>query len=820
VIQYQDGNNGPGNFFPSQKLTDAQKKAEFGSIEKWAISVIEYIEKSILNTNSVTGTTLENKKRLAVNLELAEQGKFDMNLVLSLLEPYMDSKEFAKNFPDVPTHYDIVSPRLNLIRGEDINRPFNFVAVDKSVDNISRLQKEKQSLILSITMQMFAEELKRQMEMQRPTPSQDSSGENPVSISLGDLPVPPVDFQGNPITNLEAVEKYISYSYSGVAEKIANDILKYLIQELNLEYEMNYNFLKYLATGSEIFFIGEEGGNPVVRIVDPLLFDCESSTETKFIEDCAWTREIRYLTAPEVYDIFWEELTDKEIKIIEGNKGSIGESYYGGYDFSFFENYAGTSNTIVRVARFEWQSLRKIGIIYNYNVETGGIDKDIVIDGELYPEDAEIKWFWVNERWEGYKIGDSIYKRLRPISNQYTSIDDIFKNQSNYVGIREPYSFLDRIIPYQYMFNVVMHKLKLNLARDKGPAFIMDIAQIPNTDGWSLDKWMGILDTMNVAFINSYNEKEGVRNTFNQFAVVDRSTANSTQHYISILNFIIQFVADITGITKQREGQVSPRETASGIERSVTQSTAITEAWFYTHNEVKRRVLNRLLDVAKKTYKTNKKILFILDDLSKKFIEISEDFKLSELGVYITNSAFDLKLLETLKQVAQIALQQKEITLKDFITASKSQSITEIEEILKAAERYNQQKQQELQRQQGEQQQQLEQMKQQQIQQQLQLQLEFQKELEIIKSNNELKLQQLKNEGSIEVAKINAEGRIYSYRMDLDADANNNNILDVVERDKLNFEREKLMVEKSLKERELHLKEMQLNKNNISKKDE
>ncbi len=51
-------------------------------------------------------------------------------------------------------------------------------------------------------------------------------------------------------------------------------------------------------------------------------------------------------------------------------------------------------------------------------------------------------------------------------------------------------------------------------------------------------------------------------------------------------------MGEIAGVNKQREGQVSNRETLGGIERAVTQSSHITEWWFMKHEDVKKRVLS------------------------------------------------------------------------------------------------------------------------------------------------------------------------------------------------------------------------------------
>jgi hypothetical protein len=58
-------------------------------------------------------------------------------------------------------------------------------------------------------------------------------------------------------------------------------------------------------------------------------------------------------------------------------------------------------------------------------------------------------------------------------------------------------------------------------------------------------------------------------------------------------------MSEVAGITKQREGQISNRETVGGVERSMLQSSHITEWLFVTHEDVKKRVLECFLETAK-----------------------------------------------------------------------------------------------------------------------------------------------------------------------------------------------------------------------------
>lgn len=58
-------------------------------------------------------------------------------------------------------------------------------------------------------------------------------------------------------------------------------------------------------------------------------------------------------------------------------------------------------------------------------------------------------------------------------------------------------------------------------------------------------------------------------------------------------------MSEVVGITKQREGQISNRETVGGVERSTLQSSHITEWLFQIHDDVKRRALECFLETAK-----------------------------------------------------------------------------------------------------------------------------------------------------------------------------------------------------------------------------
>ena len=67
-------------------------------------------------------------------------------------------------------------------------------------------------------------------------------------------------------------------------------------------------------------------------------------------------------------------------------------------------------------------------------------------------------------------------------------------------------------------------------------------------------------------------------------------------------------MSEVVGITRQREGQISNRETVGGVERATLQSSHITEWLFARHDDVKKRALECFLETAKIALKGKKKI--------------------------------------------------------------------------------------------------------------------------------------------------------------------------------------------------------------------
>jgi hypothetical protein len=756
--------------FPRQKLARTKKDKEWG----------------IQNVDFIIG--LSNNHTLSAGYNSFQKKQVNYNLYNSIIDPedftYVTNPYGLKEeFPAKMYNYNIITPKLKLLEGEEIKRPFNFRIVAVNEDAVSEIEEKKKGLVLQYL----------EVELVKALQEQGISIQNP---DTGEQQTP------------EQIQKYANYSLNDMRELTANRLAQYLIKQQNLEFKFNKGFKDSLITSEEFYYVGIENGEPIVEVINPLDYDYDKNPDKDFIEDGQWGSHTKYCTPSEVIDVYGSDLDEDDVASIDsGTTGGSGQTRLGEgpatgplvpitYTRPAFDHTH--RNGYVRVTRVEWKSMRRIGYLTSYDPQT--LEKSETIVDETYvpvKENGEtVEWIWISEVWEGTKIGNGIYTRIRPKTVQYRTIDNPSTCKLGFVGAVNngrnsiPTSLIDLVKHHQYLYNIIMYRMELEIAKAKGKKMVMDIAQIPRSQGMDIDKWMYYFDTVGIAFINSFEEGkgkfQGQTSSFNQFAGIDMTLSQSIGQYISILEKIEDMAAELMGVTRQRLGAITSSETVGGVERSVTQSSHVTEPLFYLHNEVKKNVLTQLIECAKVAYPEGKKINYILDDMGRTILNLDERFINADYGVFVTNSAKEVKSLDDLKSLANQAISSGMITLKEATTIISSESISQVTKIVDQAE------------------QRADQMKQQEQQHELQVQQEALQAEKDRQSELQDRLDQrevLKGNIQKEVAAINAVG--YAK----DTDVNDNGVPDVFETQKLaadmvkhadnfNLDKQKLELEK------------------------
>ena len=633
--------------FPQQKLPLKKKD------EQWQHDCVNYI---IGEGNVVSGGM--QKTRFS-----------ELQTYYDLYNSIFDEKDFKRitnpfkvsdGFPATPQDFNIIRPKVDLLIGEETKRPFNFRVVRTSQDATSDLMDQEKEMLIQYMMSAI---------MGRMSPEEQQQFQQ--QLQNGEI-MPP-----------EEIGKYMRRDYKDVIENTAYHSLMYIREKCGIDNEFIKGWKDGLIAGQEVYYVGVQNGDPYMERVNPVYFSFDQSPDLEFIEDASWCCRKMRLPVAEVYDRYHDKLSEKDLdklnEMLTGRPSNdLGEKdpvdNFNHIQMHIYDNPVFDQKTRhnINVWHCCWKSFKKIKYV-TFQDENG--DAQIEIVDEFYkPVGTEIgiDEDWIVEVWEGYRAGSDLYFGIQPVAYQHVSIDQPDSQKLPYCGAiysntnSKPRSLVSILKPLQYMYIVLWYRLELAIARDKGKVINMDITQIPKSMNITPDRWMHYLSSVGVNFINPYENQWGIPGreggkpaTFNQITSLDLTMSNVIAEYIQLMDKIEQLVGTITGITEQRQGAISTSELVGNVERSVLQSSHITEPLFWVHNQCKKHVLTMLLNTAKGVWEESgkKKLQYVFDNGERAFLTITKQFYYEDMDVFVSDTSKDAENIAKLQQLIQPAMQ-------------------------------------------------------------------------------------------------------------------------------------------------------------------
>lgn len=805
-----DINGNMSNFInlPPQQLPFSKKN------RKWRAAHLDWADsKTFFNYNLVRKSVMHKK----INYDLVN-GKLHMSDLELILNPEQIQAGFV---PERIQHYPIINSKLRVLSGEESKRVFDFKVIVTNANAISEAENAKKK------------ELAQRMQEWVMNTSQ---SEEEASQEL------------------DKINEYFTYEWQDIREVRANALINHYIKEYNVPLLFNQGFMDALTCGEEIYQCDIVGGEPVIERINPLKIRVFKSGYSNRIEDADIIVIEDYWNPGRVIDTYYDVLTKKDMEYIEKIPDHVGQAAvdsmsnvderYGfvnnhmigdeisteGFFWDPLGGYDGINNSLlpfdvagnVRVLRVYWKSRRKIKKVKSYDPVTGEEIYNFYPETYITDRDAgeEEQIFYINEAWEGTKIGTDIYVNMRPRVIQYNRLSNPSRCHFGIVGSiynindNRPFSIVDMMKSYNYLYDVIHDRLNKLIARNWGSLLRLDLAKKPND--WSVEKWMYYAKTMGLAVENSFNEGQigaatgklaGALNNAST-GVVSISDGNQIEQYISLLEFIKMEMSEVVGVTRQREGQIDNRETVGGVERATLQSSHITEWLFSIHDDVRRRTLECFLETAKIALKgRSKKFSYILSDYTQKVMEIDGDeFAEADYGLVVDNGRGTQELNQKLDTLAQAALQNQALTFSTIMKLFNSASLSEKQRLVEKGERELLERQQQAQQQQS------------QIAQQ---ELEQKAQLEQAKMQQEDLLNQRDNNTKLMIARINAESKLLEMENEpkYSQEAKDRLLEQIREFDeRIKLDRERLELDKYKNSQDIRLKEKQINKQSASSK--
>lgn len=805
---------GQVKLLPDQMVSDEVK-----ATDDWQKQNIDAFENIIMFENRQLRPTLYNKfNNYNLKRNVINQADFER-----ILDPHGLG---LNTFPARLEHMGFGNAKIDLLVGEHMNRRFDW-RVSLSNNDESGISAKEQRM-------------------------QDRVREELVQMLQSNMP------EEEAQKRLQRLSDYMNYEWQDIAESGAQKILKYYYKQQDLDTIFNRAFEDALIAGEQIVFTETLNNELFIRKGDPTKIFTIMSAEAIDESGLEALVEVTYQTVSNVLDNFYPYLDSEAIAKLQAFKGispfggTSGWKYptYGPLGEIAIPDDSMTASGIFPVSELErtlfatnidvngnmrivhclWKSKRQVKLLKFFNPETG-LEEEKYVHQKYKPNkllgEEIVKEMWVNEWWRGYKIGYDIYAKVEPVPFLSTTFENISRQeppvtiQIHNTNTSKAQSLMDICKPFDYMLDVLYFKKKHLTSLLTPDLFVFPTSMIP--DGMNMEEFINYVQTTATVPLDPTAEIDSgvmagkaagqVNNTVGA-NILSTGQSGPLNVITELINTTLQSMDQVTGITQQRQGAIQNRELVGNVERSVTQSSHITERWFRLNDKFKLRVLRKVLNIAVQQFKENpRKFQYVLDDLST--VALTDDeltgVLVSEFDLHVTNSTNDALIMQKIEGLFQVAMQNGTALLSDVLEIYQNESIANATAKLKLKEKQRQEQQSALDQQKQE------------IQKQLELQAQELEDRKVRLEAAKLELERYKidtdRQTKLEVAQLQAMS------FDPEKDYNKNQEPDYLELKKLDLEQQRINLDKeservrvALEEfkeknkREMHKEKMEVDK--------
>ena len=692
------------NIFPDQFKTDKEKQDE-----SWIKNTMDYF------ANRAYAEYVKNRDTFVKNYDLVKG-------ILRMEDFYQEPE--VKSFTDMLTadlalpayvkHYSIITTPINELVGEISKRPDTFRV--KAFDDDSKAEELefKTGILQEYVIQQAKQKILEQAAL---------SGEELDEEQIQQM-------------TAEDVKDELD-SYTSIAEKWANHVLTCQKAEFNIKEKSEDSFRDMLISAREFYHVYEDNSKTGfnVEVANPKNTWFLTTPDRKYISDPTGRAQGAYaagmvnvMELSEIIETF-PDISKEEIdhlrsslqdygliNVRESNLGNdaispgIDSVTYDTYDplvlqtrmmiegemkenNDGLQDFLGLTSNVSSfgykyvVVRAYWISKKKIGKLI-YTDEMGNEQSTLVDENYksgTIPTQESLEWGWINQWYQGVKIGPDIY-HIKPYKLlNYCPIIGITHEVKN----TEAKSLVDLMKPFQVIYNVCMNQLYKLLEKEVGKVQLMSLRHIPiPKDGDAqdaLDIWEMEARNRGVVFIDDSPENLKAPSSFNQFTALDLTRTQEIQSRYTLAQQIKAECWELIGMSRQRMGSISASESATGTQAALTQSYSQTEPLFVAHEYVLGQLYQAIIDAALyvESSKPQSTLSYITSEGESAFVQVNgSDLKFRDLKVFLTNRPDDTQMFNELRGLAQ-PLMQNGGSLYDVIELYSTKSIREMKKTFK-----------------------------------------------------------------------------------------------------------------------------------------
>jgi hypothetical protein len=335
-----------------------------------------------------------------------------------VLNPLNSNNSNYTNWPARMRPYSIIRPNIDLITGEFSRRPFlSFAIKVENADAVNQYQEDQYKEILASLEQQFINSLNQ-------------SGQN-TGVPTQEVQPP------------DKIKKAYQSNWRDQRAEMGEAALNIIIDQYKLEELYRLLFDDWAIAGEAYTYKGIRGGRMVYERISPIDIDYDKSPDARYVEDGQWAVRRMYMVPAEITDNFYEELKEEELDLIEDQSGHLAFRSVGTGVAGTLRDDRDLRRAKVTVYHVTWKYMIKVGILNYINSITNEFEEIEV--PETYKPDKElgetVEWFWVNEVWEGYRVGvgsrsledsqqdnsptHAIYLGIKPVEGQRNTLNNL-----------------------------------------------------------------------------------------------------------------------------------------------------------------------------------------------------------------------------------------------------------------------------------------------------------------------------------------------------------------------------------------------------------
>ncbi len=772
--------------FPLQRVPNSEKEKP-----EWYANCCDWIIAKGLATRN--NDDLEKKYRVL-------NGDIPDEFYRKILNPYNATQEKYKRFPATMRNYDLIKGIVRRYVSEYIKNPHDFIVGANNPEVIlAKNAKLKQELSILVEQKIAA-------AIQQSYQEWVNGGNDPQQ------------FNPQESINIEAFVEEFNENYiddiSAQGQEILN-VIKDITEDTLFYARAYFDFVSFGECYTYSDIIGKKliKRNIAPRDAFPV------NTDNIFKEDDDMFACRRKLTAQEILDEFDEYLTDKEREFLN--------TYYAKYSpntttelmFKTYEHYfpdvcnkfskedrelfkksrvmsRDTNGDLYDVWHVVWRGEVRRALVTFVN-QMGFIDTRIENDDYVLNPDAgdiSIEYEYEPQIYECTRIGsrnDAIYPyKARAIAYNR-------KGKLPYNGICEllpgfgQFSIVDIITPYQVFYNIVAYHREMTIAKNKLSVLLIAKSLLGSKPEETIYKMLAD----GVLYIDDTDDQGMLR--AQQVRMLNASIGDYINQLSTLLNEIEQAAKNQVDMTPQRYGEIANSAGKGVTDEAVMRGSMGTVIVEYMLDCLRERDYARDMDYSKLAWIDGLDTSYRDENNNLKYISLDVDKHIfADYIIKAKNSTQEREKLEQLKQFAFNASQNGDADMA--IAAIVGDNVAAISKLIKKYQAQKQEHEKELQQLE----QQTEQMKQ-----------EFELQKIAAKGEEDRKTEELKGYIDSEIELIKADANMISFNAEVGDDAKQAGLERLEqariqnEREKLQFEKQKAMLEAFDRSEERKLKE-------------